>query len=221
MILKKILLLLLLSFCTQAFAAVENFTSYTEVDVPADRVTVTATKCETIDIDRDEEVYVYKDMTADYFGATWDHDWEVTATNPSKDYDLAGGYGVSNDVDDLNGWTQGLGHIVGRHADDDLYIQIIDKDDDSTDNAQGLSWSTKYYITTERTSETAVETRVYDDSGRTSLVDTISTAIPSGRRYQYVYGMAGHNSSANYAFSFDIENLDLLGGATTRRFILM
>src|SRR3972149_712527 len=52
--------------------AVENFTTYTEVD-PNSRITVTSTKVSAAGLKRNESAYVYSDKGVNHFSADWGH----------------------------------------------------------------------------------------------------------------------------------------------------
>ncbi|MEA3367159.1 MAG: hypothetical protein U9R68_03480 [Planctomycetota bacterium] len=51
----------------------------------------------------------------------------------------------------------------------------------TSDNHTGLSTATKYYCTIERASDTSIELRIYSDSGRSTLVDTLRVSVAAGR----------------------------------------
>lgn len=73
-------------------------------------------------------------------------------------------------------------------------------------------------MTIERTSTTAIECRIYSDAARTTLLDTLSIALPSGRTYRYVFATNSHNSGTVYQASYTVEDLDLdpsAGGVAT------
>ncbi len=74
----------------------------------------------------------------------------------------------------------------------------------------GVSIGTQYYCTIERTSVTAIELRIYSDSGRTTLIDTLTQSIPSEVSYRYIYSAMSTNSGhSGRIITFDSENLDL------------
>jgi len=192
--------------------AVEDFTGYTEVD-PDTTITVTATK---IAVDEcSDDTYVYDDKGADHFGASWDHDYEHTSRDISSG-DKQGAVAVSNTVDDAAAWLSNNNEAVGayfrRYYDvgyKNRYF-ICDYEDGDTDGSsyECDATGTKYYLTFKRTSETNVSLEIYSDSGRTSLEDTVSVTITSGRRYRYIFGIE-HSAAGSVTVDFDVENLDL------------
>jgi len=188
----------------------EDFTTYTEVD-PNSHISVTST---TIDADvyENEEAYVYADKGADHFGAAFEHDIEVTPDDWSS-YWSEMGFGILTNV--VDGWKdlrnlskQAVGiQLYGNPSAITFYIR--DCEDGSNDSGGAVAEGTTRYLTIERTSETDIEARIYSDSGRTTLVDTISTTITSGRRYRYIMPASSyHVGQAQEAFA-TVANLDL------------
>jgi len=93
-------------------AAYEDFTTWTEVDVGADRITVTANNV-AIHTENDEDTYVYNDYGADFF-TDFTHQFDgmcddVQSGVPSMSAYL---YGQGNVVDDFYG-----GYQLGSAAD--------------------------------------------------------------------------------------------------------
>ena len=82
--------------------AIENFTTYTEVD-PNAHIGVAAAKLDIDGMTRDEEAYVYDDKGAAHFGATFEHDFDVTPQAITNS-PIAVCWAVSNVVDDDHDW---------------------------------------------------------------------------------------------------------------------
>ena len=60
--------------------AIEDFTGYTEVD-PLSHVTVTASKIDFAGITRSEDTYVYDNKGVDFFGTTYEHQYDFILTD--------------------------------------------------------------------------------------------------------------------------------------------
>lgn len=192
----------------------EDFTTFSEVSDPDSAVAVTASKLDCDSVDRDVNTWHGDDKGVDHFGATFEHD--VTLTPYADDNNAIGCcWGISNTVDDLNGWWSSSKQAVFvRYYAGDNKIDLMDAENGNTD-ASSFNYSngTTYYLTIERTGETSIECRIYDDLGRTNLLDTLSIGLTNGRRYRYVWGMNCWNSAdSGFRATYDVENLDLNGG---------
>ena len=64
----------------------------------------------------------------------------------------------------------------------------------------------------ERTTATNVQLRLYSDSARSTLVDTLDVTVSSSRTYQYIFGATSYNDGYSVYITYDVENLDLTGG---------
>lgn len=192
--------------------AVEDFTTFTEVDGGAD-ITVTSTKCDVVLMRNDEDSSVYKDYTASHFD-DFDHDIETTVTAVSTAQFLYGGiWNVANTsastLQDINDNNDGY-WCAWRTPDtaENVGIRFENEISDNNDTSIVLSKSTKYYLTIERTA-TTLKTFIYDDSGRTSLVDTL-TITREGTTFRYLAGCCSRDSTTNSArITYSTENLDL------------
>ena len=83
--------------------AIENFTTYTEVD-PNNKLTVTSTKITAVDLDRDEDAYVYKDFGANNFSRLdVDFEWRIESTSVNT-CAMSIGFTAAT-LDDSNNWA--------------------------------------------------------------------------------------------------------------------
>ncbi|MGD8237836.1 MAG: hypothetical protein PVH68_04750 [Armatimonadota bacterium] len=190
--------------------ATEDFTTYTETD-PNSHITVTSSKLDVDGMSENEDAHAHDDKGADHFGATFTHDVEVT---PQETY--TGGQGwawcISNAVDDANDWYSNSSEAIAFRVVHPSANQFEFWDfEDTESDVANFSWTSTstYYITVERTSETAIEARIYSDSGRSTLEDTLALSVTDGRRYQHVFGCNSWNKGETDTYSFDVENLDL------------
>ena len=86
-------------------AAIDLAATYTEVD-PNSRISTSTVTATFAGIARNEDAYLYKDWGAGYFG-DFVHDFETTGTTWANGSKLVV-WGVSNSLDDKNGWANGL-----------------------------------------------------------------------------------------------------------------
>lgn len=185
--------------------AVEDFTTYTEVDgdstltVISTRITGTAQDCTTTS-------YVYDDKGASHFG-----DFEHLITVDIDTVPDAGGFGAWSCSTVYGDWTM-IDYEPGMALyiyDDAYYVQLYNMDDLTKDYYNGIA--TTYYLTIERSSTTGT-CKIYDDSGRTNLVDTLSLTVDNDA-CRYIQGHFSRNGASGNV-TFYTENLDLQEAVT-------
>ena len=192
----------------------EDLTTWTEVDGGSD-LAVTTSKVAVTDQPMNVDNYVHKDCGVDASGATFDIDWKLVLAIPSAWSAYAVGLCVSNVLDDLQYWTTNTSQAVSLWFEETpgpTNFYLWDHEDGSNDFYAGNAPQTIYW-TLERTSETAIQARAYSDAARTSLTDTISTTITSGRRYRYILATNSKNTgSATPTWSYDVEDITIQAG---------
>jgi len=147
------------------------------------------------------------DLSGPPVGPDFRHNFEVT--HQSGTTGRAAVWALSNDLDDVKNWDDDDDQavsvtLVGAAS---PTLVLTNHESGASDTSTGLTTQTKYYCTVERTADTTVECRIYSDSARTTLVDTLSVAIASGRTWRYLLGCNSYNDSSADAISFDVENL--------------
>jgi len=189
--------------------AVENFTTYTEED-DNNKLTVIANKATGVDVDRDENVYLYKDKGADHFDAL-DVDFEIYFSSNTVVDDGKGGMAITNTVSSYRtfattdiwfgcAWYSGVNKRFmlqrGCAVVNDWYTGLFD---------------TPYYCTLRRTAgSNSVALDIYSDSARTNKLDTVAVSGFGTVKWQYVFGFVNDNaSSGNNDWDGYIQNLDL------------
>jgi len=186
----------------------ENFLLYTEDDTN-NKLTVTATKADAVDVDRNENVLLYKDFGADYFNAL-DIDFEIYLNSNSEDGGL-GGPGLNNTVDDRSGFgTTGL--VVNiQKVDATPHLLYLLRGNHVASDAYNCAVNTPYYCTfTRAAGNDTVQLLIYSDSGRTDLLDTLAVAGFGTTKWRYVYGFLNlNNATSGYDFDGYVQNLDL------------
>lgn len=194
--------------------AVENFTTYTEVDAGS-KLTVTATKADASNAAATEYVLLYKDFGAGYFNAL-DADVTLLITTNSGTNSATGG------IMFLNSPANPATTSIQQAASPDIcaftykyntaYSIYLFRGNGTALDSYTISANTAYYCTVSHTaSSDTVNVYIYNDSGRTTLIDTLTVAgYGTGARWRYVYGFANRKfDEANGQFYGYVENLDL------------
>ena len=189
--------------------ATEDLTTYTEVD-PDNRVVVTTTRCTTTNEPGTETAtWVYKDKDAGHFG-DFEHKFDLYMTSMQNGSCMAH-HTVSNIVES---WTdayganhQGLSTRTNCGSGGDKIIAIRDFNSHNSDAFTNLI-DTNYYCTAERNS-TTYTLKIYSDSGRTTLLDTLSLTCTT-TTLRYIFAHLCYDQAATYGTqSGYLENLDL------------
>ncbi|VAW37773.1 hypothetical protein MNBD_DELTA02-714 [hydrothermal vent metagenome] len=191
--------------------AIEDLSTYTEVD-PYSNLTVTSSRCTVATMGSNYDVYLRADKGANHFG---DFIHQVTAEFTSSNgtkwclnglWALTGSAGVVS-LADMDSLGEGL---LVYHIKTTIYIQWVIKDftNDNYDIWYGASFATPYYMTIER-SGTTMTCKIYFDSGRTILLDTLSI-VCGGQAYRYIFATQGHGSiETGRYYSGYVDGLDL------------
>lgn len=193
----------------------EDFTTYTELDAGGDpgNLVVTQNKIDANGITKDEDSRVFADKGAAHFGATFEHKvktvWQAV---PGDGWPFAACWALSNVVEDAGYWNTNNSQAVLVEWSGDAvqkYTMLRDEEDGEQDFYTNSGYLTRY-LTIQRTSETALECRIYSDAVRETLVDTLVVSLTNGRRYQYVFGFnSSDTNQAARVISIDVEDLDL------------
>ncbi len=185
----------------------QDFTGYTEVDEDTD-ITVTSTKIDVVTMRRDALSYVRSpDFGAGHFG---DFEHLITFYQTSGDrYSIASFWAVSNGSNTIQqmdtnneGMDARIYNVAGANVPE---MYILDSTNDNADSYTGTN-ATIYYCTFER-SGTTLTNKIYDDSGRTNLLDT-PTITCGATTYRYVYGLQSRESGTE-SITIYSENLDI------------
>ena len=206
-------------FAYYAKPKLENFTTFTEVDEDGD-YTITSTKIDISSLRGDAVSYVYKDMGANFFSGDFTHKLEVFVNSGSSDGQSTKLWAVSNDIGTYSSLTTGSKSFLALRADREgtqSLIRIIEVDSGTayTDQWIGGDDDTLYYLTITRDEATGtygtIYCYIYSDSGRTTLVDTLSVALHTSKKdFRYIYGAMsrGTTGESDY-FTGYVQNLDL------------
>lgn len=181
----------------------EDLSTYTEVD-PNSHISATSTRMTGTGINRNETAYAYYDKGADYFDAL-DIDFDFCVTELSA-IDLFGVTGISNTLGAQNSWGANDIRVTAYHTSGQPRVYISTN---SVSDYMVITVGTTYYCTLERASGNAtVNLKIYSDSGRTTLLDTLSLSISTAStKHRYIYGISSQYTNNNYAASGYVENV--------------
>jgi hypothetical protein len=192
-------------------AAAEDFTTWTEVDVDG-RVTVTSSSINmtTIDTLGNHGCWVYRDMGTAHYGDTFSGNmtFEFAIHNtPANNDPQVFVWGLSNSTNPVK-YTQEFASF-GVTEVSRAYLYVWDDSTEYKDFTSSgfISIDTTYYCTAYRGSG-AFTVWIYSDSGRTTLLDTL-TCNDGSASYRYVFGFASSQTSANRLITTTVSNLDI------------
>ena len=141
------------------------------------------------------DVYLYKDFGASYFDGL-DIDFELEIDSDTTQ-DGLGGVGLSNTIGNSHIWSTSDLAVMGNEypgpqARIYLYRTFV-----AVDNFN-VSFNTLYYCTLSRAGGSGTVTvLIYDDSGRTNLLDTLTVAGYGANKWRYLYGFVNRNSGGS------------------------
>jgi len=204
-----------------ASAATEDFTTYTETD-PTSKITVTAAKVDVAAIAEETTAYVSKDYTSAHFAGDFTHYVEVYQNSSTVTGIASVVWGLSNSSFITVAGTNPVGTTINHHL--RMYEETASaaslflgayNGSTVTDTNLTLSLNTPYYLTVVRDEAVGsfgtLYCYIYSDSGRTTLVDTLTVTIPTAKTdFQYLTAFGNWGSAAgSYTWTGYIQNLDL------------
>lgn len=183
----------------------EDLTTYTEMDTNS-RVTVTTTKAGMSFVSHKNSVYLYKNFGLNHFDKI---DLSFSALIYSTSYDGAEYFvGFNNSVGaDASVWQcDGITIVFFRSGTTyniGLYTDTYD--------ACAISADTDYYLTLTRAAGSdSITLRIYSDSARTNLLDTLTGSGLGTQKFKCFYPAANEYTGAdNGHFSGYFENFVL------------
>lgn len=189
----------------------EDYTTFTEVD-PNSHLTVTAHHLD-FDAYENEDCYLYKDYGADFFG-DFTHKVDVKGSAFDQDWDWGYCWMLSNDIDDGGGLLEAkktavsvcLVRVAGTTG---LFlIEYYNGWTYGDDDYYPITENTWYYLTITKTG-TALTCKIYSDSARTILLDTLSRTLQADHKFRYLFGCNNYNTSWKNVCTLEIENLSI------------
>lgn len=189
----------------------EDFTGYVEED-PNSHIEKTAHHIDH-DAYSNEDAWVYKDKGVDHF-TDFKHDVEIKASAPTGLWRAGLVWGLSNAVQDyqtLKAANEETLWVFARSImDTDLVLSLIESynGDSYTSTSAVKTPATPYYLTIEKTG-TAATCKIYSDSARTSLIETLQLTLHGDWNWRYVFGCNTNNDGNDYFITTDIDDLNL------------
>ena len=186
-----------------------DYSTFTEVD-PNSHLALVGTNHLDFDAYYNEDCYLYKDYGVGYFG-DFTHKVDVRLVADTA-YQNGFSWVLANDIDDwfgldVNSKTAIGINFVENAAPVELVLHEIYGGTGYTD-AFIPTVGTWYYLTITK-SGTSLTCKIYSDSARTNLVDTLSLILHLDHKFRYLFGCNSYNSGNvnQEVCTLDIENL--------------
>lgn len=208
--------------------ATEDFTGFTEVDVPADRLTITSTKVAWASADQDEEFYSYYDYGVDHFSGDFEQLLEHYHNSGGSVSTGLAAWALQNIIDDwyyIRYNDDGLAFWPHEEGDAGFKVYLCEAVAGTSyiDVSIDINADQNYYDKFKRIegSPSILYAYIYDDSGRTNQIDLLTLTLHEDEDFRY--GFAGSNykgGGTGKSYSGYIQNLDLqeVVAAVTRSF---
>jgi hypothetical protein len=161
-----------------------------------------------VDLDRDEDAYLYKNFGENYFNQI-DTDFEGRMNSGNVEI-ARGAFGFTVDtVDDSTGWgSNDIEVVLYKGSVFYIYLWV----GSSYDYFSGASEDTTYYFTLQREADSdTVYLYIYSNEARGTLVDTLSmSGVGTNTKFRYFYAITSYNDSAsNKEWDGYFQNIDL------------
>lgn len=206
--------------------ATQDFTTYTKVD-PGSKLTVTATRITFTAMPQNASTYVYKDLGAGAVGGSFKHRFNFNITSGSNN-NVAGLWLVANTIANDNAIMGGsfnaleVSIFIGATGVLNLFLRERWNNagtwTTSSTSTAAVAFATTYYVTVVRDESVGtygtLYLYVYSDSGRTTLVATLTRTLNEAVDFQYVYDVSSSNTgsgntSTGYVDTFDMDMVNL------------
>jgi len=205
--------------------AVENFTTFTELDAGG-FVTINSANSITIAGDNSSKYSLYSDKGENHFSGDFEHLLE-TQYNHTDNTCLIGFWGLGNNTDgstphdliDMDSAGQTFLYAMWyRSTSTTMYLRECDAGTLYTDSG-GATNNTPYYCEIERDEATGTYgtliLRMYTDSDRTSLYKTLSLTLHTAKTdFRTIYAALSYGT-ISATCSVDVDALDLQEAGTT------
>lgn len=196
--------------------ATEDFTAYTEVD-PNSRITVTSSRVTWASLPRNEDAYVYADKGVGHFAGDFEHLLTIRDEMSGDATGLVAFYVLANAVDDVFALYFSHRLVQLDVINGTIRLGCGNSSSFPLDFTSAYGGAFTRYLEIERDESIGtygtMYCRIYTDSGRTMLEDTLSITLTTEKTdWRYVYPCATSNSGTTVARSGFSENLDLQEG---------
>lgn len=188
----------------------EDFTTFTEVDIAANRIEKTANHIDHLAY-RNETTYLYKDYGAAHFG-DFEHKIKVKAISGNSYPDVSV-WALANDLGNIKALEDAgkTALSIQLSGSSPLYVKVYEVYNSTiyTDyNAGSFSVGDWIYIKIVK-SGTGLTAYLYSDSDYSVLVDTLVLTLHADHSFKYLYGCNTYNDNSSYYLNTDIENFDI------------
>jgi len=83
------------------------------------------------------------------------------------------------------------------------------------ETSDALSTQVAYYLSVSRSEAGDIVVAIYSDSGRTTLVQTLSVETNANRSWRYLFALDSYNDGTSHTVSVDVENLSRVASAAS------
>ena len=205
--------------------AVEDFTTYTEVESATATITIDANTITATKVPNDEINYVYKDKDAAHFNGDFEHLVSVRITLTVA-WIYHGGWALANAIGDLDEILDASGDYLSvnfkREATTAIYLFMQELDGGvahDSSNSPEITLNTWYFLRIKRVEADGdygtlycdIYTSAADRTNEENAFANLSLALHTSKKdFQYIYGFTSYSHDVNgNESSFQIEDLDL------------
>ena len=200
------------------FMALEDFTSYTEVDTN-NRLTIISSRVAWAALGDDETAYLYKDKGANFFDGNFTHLLTMQIATGSDSSTWKGTWLLANVVDDLfqleSDAENLLTILLETSGGGNPYIRLYEQAAGGGyfSSQYTLSFDTPYYLKVVR--DEAVGTNgtlylyMYSDADRATLLDTLELTLNAKNDFRYIYAINSRNDGSAQEQTGFVENLEI------------
>lgn len=194
----------------------QDYTTATELD-PNNRYTVSPTSIAFAGLTRNETAYEVFDFGAGFFNDDLEHtlDFKIDSETSASGVGLVSTYQLGNSLGHINGLTGANIYIAmftnGTSLTSITLVEQIGSTLQVSDTWSTASFDTtrKYCTVTHDSGAGTVTLKIYSDSARTTLVDTLSITLTQTFSYRYLYGINSLNDGGMQTLTGDVSNLNL------------
>jgi len=175
-----------------------DYTTFTEVD-PSSDITVTANEITIDTLRRDVSAGVYKDFGTDYFSGDFEFEWDFDFTAEVGNYGATSLFALTPTNlltrEDRLAANSGFDVYIGIDTGNAIRTFLRDWVTDSADQTgSGYTVPRRFWYTLTRVGST-ITLKIYIDSDRTSLYDTLTINNGAAPSYRYLYAMSSFEST--------------------------
>lgn len=192
--------------------ATEDFTTYVETD-PLGHLSITASTITGTGITLDEDTYCHYDKGVGHFSGDFTHLITTNVTNVSGGSACAS-WALTNDIDDVIGLIGASKSFLRlQHNSGNTYILTETVLGTQYSDSGTLTDGQTYYNTIERDESIGtygqLTCKIYSDSDRTVLVDTLLVTLHVKLDLQYIFGLLSVDNNNASTCNLTVSNMDL------------